>query len=328
MSYSITPPSTSQAAVIGDIHGDYGAFLAALSTVGVECHNLCEAESEDERGRHGCWPENLWVVQLGDQIHRGEDGDLVLKLRNKLRAHSSGRFVDLWGNHEAQYRGGPRFWRTRNDHINPDHIDPDTSRAAAAAIVTERRVWIASHAGITRGWLDAAREKTQSDFADPAEIAVEANRQWIRRDPALLRSGVMLGSVGRFHPGAVNHAAGPLWAELGQEVLDSWGSGEGLDFSQIVGHSRIFDWEGNTATWQARVDGVAVKQDREKRHSIVEFARQHDRAGQPHQLVCVEPQHSPRSRVGIVPYVIEDVIDVVTDPIGQVEAHLHPRYAN
>lgn len=213
---------TTRAGVIGDIHGDYGLFLSAL---GVECHARCDAEAAGHMsGRHTCWPENLWVIQLGDQIHRGRDGNLVLRMRDKLRAHSGGHYVDLWGNHEAQYRGGPKFWRDRGDEIDPALLDPDNSRAAAAAIVTDRRVWVASHAGITRGWVEASTATSDIDPSDPVELVREANRQWVRGDRLLFAAGAMLGHLDRFgrvRRGMTNRAAGPLWAEIGSEDLDS-----------------------------------------------------------------------------------------------------------
>lgn len=85
-------PEPSRLVAIGDVHGDVGAFRAALRLGG--------AIDGDDRWVGG----DLFVVQTGDLLDRGDDEPEVLALVARLEREareSGGHFVALQGNHEV-----------------------------------------------------------------------------------------------------------------------------------------------------------------------------------------------------------------------------------
>lgn len=70
--------------IVGDIHGEYEAFLALLLSLGY-----------DENGNH---PENRKLVFVGDLCDRGPDSPAVIKLVKKLI--DNGNAQAILGNHE------------------------------------------------------------------------------------------------------------------------------------------------------------------------------------------------------------------------------------
>lgn len=77
---------------IGDLHGDYDAFLALMSQAG-----LIDAK--------GHWSgKQTTLVQLGDVVDRGpKSRDIILHLQRlqKEASHAGGKVIALIGNHEA-----------------------------------------------------------------------------------------------------------------------------------------------------------------------------------------------------------------------------------
>ncbi len=84
-------PAPQRLIAIGDVHGDYGALLGALRLGGVI--------DDSERWIGG----DLWVVQTGDYLDRG-DGELkIMQLFDRLEtqaAAAGGRLIVLNANHE------------------------------------------------------------------------------------------------------------------------------------------------------------------------------------------------------------------------------------
>lgn len=67
--------------VVGDVHGDAGAFSAAIA---------------------GAREQNLFVIQIGDLVDRGADSPACLRLAFDLLAAGDGLFI--LGNHEEKLR--------------------------------------------------------------------------------------------------------------------------------------------------------------------------------------------------------------------------------
>jgi hypothetical protein len=91
------PPAARRVIGVGDVHGDLSAARRALQLAGVV----------DEAGawRGG----DTIVVQVGDQLDRGDDEREILDWFERLRveaASAGGRFVPLLGNHEVMNVAG------------------------------------------------------------------------------------------------------------------------------------------------------------------------------------------------------------------------------
>ena len=54
----------------------------------------------------GVVPEGLAIIQVGDLVHKGPDSGECFALADRFLVSSPGRWVQLVGNHEAQYLGG------------------------------------------------------------------------------------------------------------------------------------------------------------------------------------------------------------------------------
>lgn len=213
----IEPAPHERVAVIGDIHGHLGEFLVALAALGVGF----------PLGQPPTWPDDLWVIQTGDQIHKGPDSVAVLSLRDELVAASSGRFIDLIGNHEAMYLRGPEFF-PRTAGLGSSLRSDDHRRLAVAVRLPDGPSHLLTHAGLTRGLWSKVCHSTSS----AASAALSLNRAWARHDPLVSHPGIMYGSR------LPNFSAGPYWAHASLEVVASWdASPDPLPFPQVAGHS-------------------------------------------------------------------------------------------
>jgi hypothetical protein len=83
-------------AVIGDIGGHVDELRAELARLGVK--------------RDGLLPSDLLVIQVGDLVHRGPASDDVITLVDSYLRNEPHRWIQLVGNHEANYLRfrGPR----------------------------------------------------------------------------------------------------------------------------------------------------------------------------------------------------------------------------
>jgi hypothetical protein len=234
-------------AVIGDVGGHAGSLAAAIITLGGDPVT-------------GQLPEDLIICQLGDLVHRGPDSSAVLALVERFRVNSEGRWVQLLGNHEAQYTREAIFASEQlNDHdaellrswwesgflrtataFETDGVEVRRSggsfeRSGAGGLLV-------THAGLTAGLWHALGEPETAAHA--AEL-INADARMRHRDDwtGVFALGSMLTRRPSIH-------AGVLWAEATGEVYDSWITrhlrGEQVPgFHQAHGHSNPFDWYEN-----------------------------------------------------------------------------------
>lgn len=204
--------------------GDIGGHRAVLETL-LERAGCVLSESRIAPG----WT----IVQLGDLVHRGPDSAGVVDLVDHfLTGRDKDRWVQLAGNHEAQYvrPGGPTFsW--------PEQL-PAKTIETIQRWWTEGRLQIAAaangalitHAGLTRGfWTHVGQPATA------AKAASVLNALPRHRTSPLWTEGVMIS-------GQPTLDAGPLWASSSAELVPSW-LRQPPPFDQIVGHSALVDWE-------------------------------------------------------------------------------------
>lgn len=210
-------------AVIGDVAGQLDELRRELRRLGAD-------------GQTGRLPDGLTVIQVGDLVHRGPDSEGVVALVDTYLASQAGQWVQLVGNHEAQYLRQPLFdW--------PERIEASAARTlrrwwaegqmvAAATVVTDLETFLVTHAGLTAHvW-----SETLGAPASAEQTAAALNDLIGTRDEVLFRPGQML------HGKKKDRFAGPLWAEAATELVPGW-VGTAMPFSQVHGHATLFDWK-------------------------------------------------------------------------------------
>ena len=251
-------------AVIGDLAGHRDELATELARLGADAR--------------GVLPADLVVVQLGDLVHRGPDSDGVIALVDRYLDEQPGQWVQLAGNHEAQYLREPVFdWPERIGERAQDTIRAwwagGTMRAAAAIHTTDED-FVVTHAGLTEGFWRRALDRP----ARASDAARALNSFIGTHEDVLFSAGQMLGG------GQPDFTAGPLWAAAGTELVTSWGSGP-LPFSQVHGHASVVDWQRR----RLRCDDSLARRltiDEDAAHASIAF----DRA----RIVGVDPGHGRR----------------------------------
>jgi hypothetical protein len=165
------------------------------------------------------------VIQVGDLIDRGPNSHGVLALVQQRLQADPGRWIQLIGNHESQYLGATPFW--------PQQVAPDDAallstwwmkewlRVAAAVRTADGEEFLITHAGLT---VDAWRE-----LGEPVTASTTADLLNTRPEQLLW------------------HDRGPLWAEAGPHVYQSWlQATQPVPFGQIHGHSTIVSYRRQT----------------------------------------------------------------------------------
>ena len=113
----------SRLAVIGDVGGHLDSLVAQLIVLGVDV---------EER----LIPQDLSICQVGDLVHKGPESAAVVALVDELMARNPDRWIQLLGNHEAQYLPDcQQFWTPTVDEKTEETIrrwwDSGTSRRTA-----------------------------------------------------------------------------------------------------------------------------------------------------------------------------------------------------
>ena len=253
------PPRT---AVIGDVGGHLDELTAELVRLG----------ADPVTGR---LPADLTVVQVGDLVHRGPDSGGVVALVDRYLATQPGQWVQLVGNHEAQYLAEPRFdWPERLGAETATTLQDWWSRGlmrVAAPVTTARESYLVTHAGLTSGfWRDVLGRP--QDVHDAARLLDGLAGS---RDAELFRPGHML--TGR----RPSRAAGPIWAAAATELVPGW-LRHLLPFSLVHGHSSLYDWQQRRFRVPAGIARV-TRLDEEARHETTTLA-----GG---RIVGVDPGH-------------------------------------
>jgi hypothetical protein len=218
------PPPTGRVAVIGDVGGHIDQLRCELSRLG------CNVDAFE-------MPADLRVVQVGDLIHRGNHSESVVTLVDHFLRKYPRDWIQLVGNHEAQYLRDPVFrWHQTISEAAAELIrtwwDSGLMRAAAFIRMDDEE-FVVTHAGITEGFWRRILHSPAS-----AQLARDRINELITTgDKSLFYTGHMLGV------GKADFRAGPLWASAALELIPSWlNSGARMPFSQIHGHSSVIDW--------------------------------------------------------------------------------------
>jgi Calcineurin-like phosphoesterase len=244
-------------AIIGDVGGCALQLAAALKSLDDESGEACQGGGSRGAG-------DTVVIQVGDLVDRGPDSTGVLDLVQPRIDATPGRWIQLAGNHEAQYIGGMTFWPERLGDADAQRLRTwwlrDRMRVAAAVRTAAGEELLVTHAGLT---VAAWRE-----LGGPVTAATAADLLNTRPEPLLWAD------------------QGPLWAE---HVAASWlEEHEPMPFSQVHGHSSIVDhqrrvWrcpervrQRSTVDWTARHTTTRVSGAR-----VVGVDPKHGRQGAP-----------------------------------------------
>jgi hypothetical protein len=185
-------------ALIGDVQGYAHTLEVAPRKLG----------ADPDRGT---LPEDLTVVQLGDLVHKGPDSTGCIAKVDRFFNGAPGQWIQLLGNHEAQYLGGFTTAPDLPEHLQSDLHRWSTSkqmRIALALETVELGPVITTHSGMTkRKWEAIGAPMTAF------EAAHLLNEEWER--------------------------------EAGGELLKSWAGTSHLPFSQVHGHTSPYHWHND-----------------------------------------------------------------------------------
>ena len=216
-------------AVFGDIGGHAQPFADELIILG------CDPET-------GEMPDDLVVVQVGDLIHRGPDQEAVLVMVARFMAKHPDRWIQLVGNHESHYLGGPEFIHGGPELQDNSIVELQTWWATHKIFLAcgihgdDGRDWLVTHAGLTYLiWRHLNSPKTVGEAADRIN-----ELGWSNPDAAFW-PGWMLGG------NQPDYKAGVVWAHPTYELYDSWGRKDATaSFGQIHGHATSYNWSRGT----------------------------------------------------------------------------------
>lgn len=213
--------------VAGDVSGHVGVFGDVVRAAG------------GDPGA-GWIPEDVVLVHTGDLVHKGPSSAACVDLALRLLGRSPGRFLSIWGNHDAHYVAGAPSVAGRRLVAPVDDTTAATLRRwwndavlplAVAVDGTDGAQWLISHAGLTAGrWAELGRPAT-------AAVAARALNGLVGRAPAeAFRPGCLV-------TGITNRAAGSCWAETVHELLAPWlahsAAGGAVPFHQVHGHASV-----------------------------------------------------------------------------------------
>ncbi|WP_375476652.1 metallophosphoesterase [uncultured Jatrophihabitans sp.] len=270
----MTATAGGRVAVIGDVGGHRDELTAELRRLG----------ADPDSGR---LPADLTVVQVGDLVHRGPDSDGVVALVDAYLGEQPAQWVQLVGNHEAQYLRPPVFdWPER---IGDGAIDilrawwAEHRMVVAAAIDVAGEQLLVTHAGLTAGYWRAALDAPSS----AVDAARALNSFPDAHGDVLFAPGHMLSPRGAAT--GANLAAGPVWAAAATELVPSWlAEPQRAPFGQVHGHSAIADRRRRELR-AARDVAALVSVDEQAAHETVVLPQGGAR------IVGVDPGHGRRA---------------------------------
>jgi hypothetical protein len=209
--------------VIPDVGAHLSAFKDMLRYAGVESNNI---------------PEDNLIIQLGDLVHKGEQSLDCLILAEGLLHQNPGRYIQLIGNHEAHYLGGPSL-KGRNG-VSPIGGDAlrilqrlwDEGRILAAyGLETNLGPILFTHGGLTsKVWKEVGSPLSVLKAAETLNLLRYKNPELLFREGSLT-----LGGDPRLD-------AGILTPRTGAELIASWAELGEMPFSQIHGHETLYWW--------------------------------------------------------------------------------------
>lgn len=180
-------------------------------------------------------PEDTLIIQVGDLVHKGPQDDGCVALADDLLG--TGRYIQLWGNHDAHYVGGPDV--TSRPGVRPVSdrtaatlrrwADAGAARLAVALDTSELGPVLVTHSGLTVGLWE---ELGSPDTAEDASARI---------------NGLLADPTTAFRPGWLmtgvhDRAAGVTCARTGAELAGPWLERGEMPFNQVHGHESTWWW--------------------------------------------------------------------------------------
>lgn len=269
-------------AMIGDTHGHCDELRRALVNLGADPDTLR-------------LPDDLTVIHVGDLIHKGPDSEGAVALVDRIMAEQPDQWIQLIGNHEANYVHEKLFeWTPAIEDATADTLRrwwaEGRMRVAAAVSRPNGEDVLVTHAGLTHSFWHLVLDAPTS--AVDAAARLEALRD--SEMPWLWMPGLMLtGEVDRF--------ASPLWAESGHEVYAGWLDAERelgaqAPFHQVHGHSTPYAWR--RYEWFAPPAlQTLIRRNPRRRHTAITVAGK--------TILGIDPGHGRRASVPWQPLIVE-----------------------
>jgi hypothetical protein len=250
-------PTSQRIVAVGDIHGDYDAFLAILQRAGIL----------DSKNR---WTaQNTTLVQTGDMLDRGPKSRAVMDLLMRLEQEAprnGGRTVVLLGNHEAMNIFGDLRYVTNEDYDSFADTKSEERRKAAyatyssrlsAAALPEPR-WMKSH---PPGFIEQ-RDALSADGK---------YGRWLRNHSALVRIDDTVFLHGGISPKLANQAVETLNRVIASEIQE-------FDaIRELMVHEKLafpyYTLDELTVAAQTAVNTRSNKKDDAVRKALEEFLR-------------------------------------------------------
>lgn len=192
-------------------------------------------------------PEGLTIIQLGDLVHKGVEPLECLRLAYNMKQKNGGKYIQILGNHEAHYLGGPDLTgRAGVTHIGVEseellkHMWREGLMQPAYAAETVDGETLFTHGGLTHTtWLKAGAgdalhtaEKLNTAGSNlAAKINNTSDTELLFKEGKLL-TGIVTSDVGVIHP------------RTGSEFTHSWLQKKSMPFHQIHGHETMKHWAG------------------------------------------------------------------------------------
>lgn len=239
-------------------------------------------------------PPDLVVIQVGDLVDRGPDSLGVLDLVARLLAEQPQQWIQLVGNHEAQYLpGGALFWPDRladtGTAVLREWWAGGRARVAAAIRTSDGDEFLITHAGLTlAGWQQLGEPMSA------AQVAESLNQ----RPELIWRTG----EHGR------DEQAGPLWAESGAALHEPWMAYGGIvPFGQLHGHSTLVRF--GDRSWRAT--------GRIRQRTSVDWPARHVRVRVNGRVfIGVDPRHGRGGAAQWAPLIFQDAELLVAASTG------------
>lgn len=255
-------------AIIGDVGGHPDQLSQALRSLGAV---------------DGLLPPDLVVIQVGDLVDRGPDSLGVLDIVARLLDEQPEQWIQLTGNHEAQYlHEDTVFWREPLAAEGVARLRgwwaDGRLRVAAAVRTADGDELLVTHAGLTlASWRRLGEPWSAAEAADSLN----------ERPPLIWQDG----EHGR------DEQAGPLWAESGAALHEPWMGYPGVvPFGQVHGHSSIVSFADQRWRCTGRIRNRASV-DWQARHVRVRVGGR--------LLIGVDPRHGRTGAAGWRPLVLD-----------------------
>jgi hypothetical protein len=302
-----TPSVLASQAGAASAVATFGKRLAVIGDVGGHADELARAlEGLGANVEKGVLPKGLTVVQVGDLVHKGPDSRGVLDIVGRFLVRDPDAWVQLMGNHEARYLGGPIFRARSSATLDVELVErlqdwAERGWMRMAAAVERADIpegVLITHAGLTRGLWELLGSPERA-----ADAALLLNRGFHLNPEPILRPGRILDGEASALP------VGTVWAEAGVELAGGWMDTR-APFGQVHGHTSFYDYF--RGRWRPPEDFAGARiLDAEKRHTFVEAGGK--------WLVGVDPSHGAHAAPRWEPYVLHGGPRVVSRRVGAAD---------